>query len=193
MNYKDYVCNCIGLQGTCEYLDDIQENFGVDGVNEEFISIAINNDFGNLSNRIAQRLYEQVISKAQKELDADEEKFDMYVNGSLDTYLTYNGEKVNNWDEIIQEVNKDKADGTIKRYNQLKEKYHDFVLLIQDASVDYVAYQDDSEVISHVLNIPISTDENGVKTASFSFNKLNYYLTKIIRAGYKVAICDKLN
>ena len=79
-------------------------------------------------------------------------------------------------------------------YNQFqtfKEKYPDAVILFRDGMDAYYSYDNDADVLNKVLSCPI-LDWDGIKAAGFPHEALDVYLPRLIRAGYRVAICDEL-
>lgn len=104
MNTKEFINNCLGLYGNCEYLDDIQENFNVE-LNESDIDEALQISPQDLSNAITSILFDKIIDKAVEELGLNEESFDYFVNGSLDTSLYYDDEEVNDWEDLEEIAN----------------------------------------------------------------------------------------
>jgi len=85
-------------------------------------------------------------------------------------------------------------EATIKKYSQykdLKKRYPDAIILLR-VNDSYETYAEDAEKASKALGIEVAkfcTAETIVKT-SFAFHKLDIYLPKLIRAGYRVAIAD---
>jgi DNA mismatch repair ATPase MutS len=80
---------------------------------------------------------------------------------------------------------------------ELKKKHgKDVVVLIRDEHDFYVAGYKDAMNIGAICNLEVvdGMEENGtiVDIVSFKSYKLSDYLPKIIRAGYKVALCDPI-
>ena len=79
-------------------------------------------------------------------------------------------------------------------YNQFqtfKEKYPDAVILFRDGMEAYYSYDKDADVLNKTLSCPI-LNWDGIKAAGFPHDALDTYLPRLIRAGYRVAICDEL-
>ena len=53
-----------------------------------------------MSNGIAHFLFKKIIDRAVEELKLDEEKFDTFINGSLDTHLYYDGADIQSWKDL---------------------------------------------------------------------------------------------
>ena len=77
-----------------------------------------------------------------------------------------------------------------KQFKQMKAKHPDTVLLFRTADF-YEAYEEDALVVADVLGI-IVTETEGEKVAAFPSHALDQNLPKLMRAGKRVAICDKL-
>lgn len=86
----------------------------------------------------------------------------------------------------------------IKQYNDLKQKHPDALLLFRCGDF-YETYKEDAVKASNILGITLTKhskrmDEEGkpLKMAGFPYHALDTYLSKLIRAGERVAICDQL-
>ena len=77
------------------------------------------------------------------------------------------------------------------QYNALKSKHPDAKLLFRVGDF-YETYQDDAKDVSNTLGIVLTKRNDGVNMAGFPYHALDTYLPKLIRAGYRVAICDQL-
>ena len=83
----------------------------------------------------------------------------------------------------------------MRQYMQFKAQYPQ-ALLIMRVGDFYEAYGEDAVVVSRVLGI-ILTKRSGlvadsVELCGFPYHALDNYLPKLVRAGYKVAVCDQL-
>lgn len=78
-----------------------------------------------------------------------------------------------------------------ENYSQLKAKYPNAILLFRGYD-NYEAYEDDAKACADILGVNISKYDDGIAT-SFKHYNLDTYLPKLIRAGRRVAICDKIN
>jgi DNA mismatch repair protein MutS len=83
----------------------------------------------------------------------------------------------------------------MKQYNQIKAKYPDALLLFRVGDF-YETFGDDAKKTSSVLGIVLTKRRNGaasfIDLAGFPHHALDNYLPKLVRAGYRVAICDQL-
>lgn len=71
-------------------------------------------------------------------------------------------------------------------YKSIKEKYHDALLLFRSCN-DYIALNDDADKVAKVCGIQKTNT-----IVKFEYNKLDDYLPKLVRAGYKTAVCEKI-
>ncbi len=83
----------------------------------------------------------------------------------------------------------------MKQYNAIKAKYPDALLLFRVGDF-YETFGEDAIKASGVLGIVLTRRRNGAATfvelAGFPHHALDTYLPKLVRAGYRVAICDQL-
>ena len=82
----------------------------------------------------------------------------------------------------------------MQQYNQAKAKYPDALLLFRVGDF-YETFGEDAVTTSHVLGIVLTSRNNGgndVELAGFPYHSLDVYLPKLVRAGYRVAICEQL-
>ncbi|MFN8229726.1 MAG: DNA mismatch repair protein MutS [Bacteroidia bacterium] len=83
----------------------------------------------------------------------------------------------------------------MKQYNSIKVKYPDAILLFRVGDF-YETFGDDAIKASKVLGIVLTKRANGsashIELAGFPHHSLDSYLPKLVRAGYRVAICDQL-
>ena len=83
----------------------------------------------------------------------------------------------------------------IKQFFSVKAQHPEAVLLYRVGDF-YESYSDDVVLVSKVLGIIQTRKSNGdkgyVEMAGFPHHALDNYLPKLVRAGYKVAVCDQL-
>jgi DNA mismatch repair protein mutS len=82
----------------------------------------------------------------------------------------------------------------MKQYNLIKAKYPDALLLFRVGDF-YETFREDAIKTSQVLGIVLTNRNNGgeqTELAGFPHHSLNSYLPKLVKAGYRVAICDQL-
>lgn len=83
----------------------------------------------------------------------------------------------------------------MQQHRTIKQKYPDAVLLFRVGDF-YETFGEDAIIASQVLGITLTKRNNGAATnsdlAGFPHHALDTYLHKLVRAGYRVAICDQL-
>ncbi len=82
----------------------------------------------------------------------------------------------------------------LSQYAQVKSKYPDAILLFRVGDF-YETFGEDAIVAARVLGIIQTKRNNGAtvtELAGFPYHALNLYLPKLIKAGYRVAICEQM-
>ena len=83
----------------------------------------------------------------------------------------------------------------LKQYFSVKAQHPEAILLYRVGDF-YETYSDDAVLVSRVLGLVQTRRSNGdkdpVPMAGFPHHAIEQYLTKLIRSGYKVAVCDQL-
>lgn len=83
----------------------------------------------------------------------------------------------------------------MKQHHAIKAKYPDALLLFRVGDF-YETFGSDAVKASEILGIVLTKRANGaaafVELAGFPHHALDTYLPKLVRAGYRVAICDQL-
>ncbi|MFM2359950.1 MAG: hypothetical protein RLY16_1943 [Bacteroidota bacterium] len=83
----------------------------------------------------------------------------------------------------------------MQQHNAIKAKYPDAILLFRVGDF-YETFGQDAVNTSTVLGITLTKrnngDENSSQLAGFPHHALDTYLHKLVKAGYRVAICDQL-
>jgi DNA mismatch repair protein MutS len=83
----------------------------------------------------------------------------------------------------------------MQQHKAIKTRYPDAVLLFRVGDF-YETFGQDAVIASHVLGITLTKRNNGSASenelAGFPHHALDTYLHKLVRAGYRVAICDQL-
>ena len=90
----------------------------------------------------------------------------------------------------------DKSIGIVKQFDDLKKKHPDAMLLFRTGDF-YEIYRQDAVKAAAILATAITEriipgEKDPMKMTSFPYTKLDTYLPKLIRAGTRVAICDRL-
>lgn len=86
--------------------------------------------------------------------------------------------------------------GLVKQFDDLKKKHPDAMLLFRTGDF-YEIYRQDAVKAAAILAIAITDriipgEKEPLKVTSFPSIKLDAYLPKLIRAGTRVAICDRM-
>ena len=83
----------------------------------------------------------------------------------------------------------------MKQYNEIKGKYPDAILLFRVGDF-YETFGEDAIKTSKIVGITLTKRANGsashIELAGFPHHSLDSYLPKLVRAGFRVAICDQL-
>lgn len=81
------------------------------------------------------------------------------------------------------------------QYAKIKESYPDTILLFRVGDF-FETFEEDAKIASKVLGITLTKRANGaagdVPLAGFPHHAIDSYLPKLVRAGYRVAICEQL-
>ncbi len=82
----------------------------------------------------------------------------------------------------------------MRQYNQIKEKYPETVLLYRLGDF-FETFGDDAIITAKVCGITLTKRNNGggdMPLAGFPHHQLDAYLPKLVRGGYRVAVCEQL-
>lgn len=83
----------------------------------------------------------------------------------------------------------------MQQYNRIKAKYPDAILLFRVGDF-YETFHTDAITTANTLGIVLTKRANGsaseMELAGFPHHALDTYLPKLVRAGYRVAICEQL-
>lgn len=81
----------------------------------------------------------------------------------------------------------------IETFKMLKEKHPDAILLFRIGDF-YESYFDDAKKVADVTGTTLTkrSGKDGYYLTGFPHHALDTYLPKLIRAGYRVAICDDI-
>lgn len=123
-----------------------------------------------------------------------------------DKYFVFQGnyrlpsDNINKKTMTMKQTEETTKPSIMEQYNELKEKHPGAVLLFRIGDF-YEAYDEDATKIGEILGVTITrrlnskekgSDGHALKMAGFPHHALDTYLPKLIRAGVRVAICDKL-
>jgi DNA mismatch repair protein MutS len=82
----------------------------------------------------------------------------------------------------------------MKQYYELKKQHPDAILLFRVGDF-YETFGQDAVKASQALGIVLTNRNNGTsdtELAGFPYHSLDLYLPKLVRAGYRVAVCEQL-
>ena len=83
----------------------------------------------------------------------------------------------------------------MRQYRKIKSRYPDMILLFRMGDF-FETFEDDAVTTSKVLGITLTKRANGkaseVPLAGFPHHALDNYLPKLVKAGYRVAVCEQL-
>jgi DNA mismatch repair protein MutS len=83
----------------------------------------------------------------------------------------------------------------MQQHRAIKQRYPDAILLFRVGDF-YETFGEDAIVASKVLGITLTKRNNGAASSSelagFPHGSLDTYLHKLVKAGYRVAVCDQL-
>ncbi len=83
----------------------------------------------------------------------------------------------------------------MRQYRKIKAQYPDAIVLFRMGDF-YETFEEDAKITAKVLGIALTKRANGaaadVPLAGFPHHALDTYLPKLVKAGYKVAICEQL-
>lgn len=83
----------------------------------------------------------------------------------------------------------------MRQYNEIKARYPDALLLFRVGDF-YETFGRDAVIVSGILGIVLTKRHNGsaneTELAGFPHHSLENYMPRLVRAGYRVAVCDQL-
>lgn len=78
----------------------------------------------------------------------------------------------------------------METFRKFKEKHPDALIMLRCGDF-YELMEQDAEVSAEVLGITLTKhNDTGDKLAAFPHHALDMYLPRLIRAGYRIVICD---
>jgi len=87
---------------------------------------------------------------------------------------------------------KKEIDNAPEYYQEMKAKHPDAIILYRKGDF-YEAYCEDAQIVADVVGIYVTTNTNRTyRKAGFPHHALDIYLPKLVRAGYRIAICDEI-
>lgn len=96
---------------------------------------------------------------------------------------------------MAKKATKKKETPLMRQYHQVKRKHPDTVLLFRLGDF-YETFEEDAAIAAEVCGITLTKRGNGtaseIPLAGFPHHQLESYLPKLVRAGYRVAVCEQL-
>lgn len=90
---------------------------------------------------------------------------------------------------------KEKQTPLMRQYNTIKSKYPETVLLFRLGDF-FETFGDDAKITSKACGLTLTKRNNGaagsIPLAGFPHHQLESYLPKLVKAGYRVAVCEQL-
>lgn len=84
----------------------------------------------------------------------------------------------------------------MKQYEEIKKRYPDCLLFFRLGDF-YELFLDDAKIGSEILGITLTGRPKGkdgrIPMAGVPYHAVDGYLHKLVKAGYKVAICEQLS
>ena len=85
-----------------------------------------------------------------------------------------------------------------EQFKKLKKEYQDAILIFRCGGF-YETYMHDATTAAKILGITLTRsskqkedDGSGLRMAGFPYFRLEEYMHKLIRAGYRIVICDQI-
>lgn len=84
----------------------------------------------------------------------------------------------------------------MRQYQEIKKQYPDCLLLYRMGDF-YELFMEDAHIGAQILNITLTSKAGGkdgrIPMAGIPYHAVDTYLAKLVKAGYKVAICEQLS
>lgn len=94
--------------------------------------------------------------------------------------------------EVVSEPSDNLSLSLSGQYDELKAKHPDALLLFRCGDF-YESYHEDAQKVADSLGLTLTKrSQDGVYMAGFPYHALDTYLPRLVRKGYRVAICDKI-
>jgi DNA mismatch repair protein MutS len=79
----------------------------------------------------------------------------------------------------------------MRQYGELKRRFPDYLLLFRLGDF-YELFFDDAHTASRLLQLTLTSRQNGVPMAGVPHHAADGYIARLIRAGQKVAVCEQM-
>ncbi|WP_295161316.1 DNA mismatch repair protein MutS [uncultured Brachyspira sp.] len=78
----------------------------------------------------------------------------------------------------------------MRQYKEIKDKYNDSILLFRMGDF-YEVFFDDAKIVSDILGLTLTKRAN-VPMAGVPYHAIDNYLSKLVKSGMKIAVCDQM-
>ncbi|MCZ9961103.1 hypothetical protein OFQ54_04610 [Brachyspira hyodysenteriae] len=78
----------------------------------------------------------------------------------------------------------------MRQYKEIKDKYSDSILLFRMGDF-YEVFFDDAKIVSDILGLTLTKRAN-VPMAGVPYHAIDNYLSRLVKSGMKIAICDQM-
>jgi DNA mismatch repair protein MutS len=93
--------------------------------------------------------------------------------------------------EVKEKEKEKKLTPAMKQYLEIKSEYPDCILLFRMGDF-YELFYEDAIVASKVLDIVLTSRDKEIPMAGFPHHAIESYIMRLIKEGFKVAICEQL-
>lgn len=95
----------------------------------------------------------------------------------------------------LKEVSTDELTPLMRQYQQIKERYRDSILFFRLGDF-YEMFFEDAQIASKILGITLTSrdksKDNPIPMCGIPYFSADSYIEKLIKAGYKIAICEQI-
>ena len=92
-------------------------------------------------------------------------------------------------------LNKNTSTPVMRQYWEAKNLYPDSIMLFRMGDF-YETFEEDAKIASKILGITLTKRANGsaasVPLAGFPYHAYDQYVHKLLKSGYKVALCEQI-
>ena len=92
---------------------------------------------------------------------------------------------------MFKETDKSKVTPAMKQYFEIKSKYPDSILLFRMGDF-YEMFADDAQLAVKILDIALTSRDGVIPMCGVPHHSAHFYISKLIKAGHKVALCEQL-
>lgn len=81
----------------------------------------------------------------------------------------------------------------LKQWNEAKSRNPGYLFVFRNRQgTRYALYQDDADMVSPIVDIPVIIRSDGMRYVDFALSELEVILRKILKKRLRVAICDPI-